>query len=24
LAEDEKNDRVGYHPSDNPFFRQNP
>jgi hypothetical protein len=24
LAEDEKNDRVGYHPPDNPFFRQNP
>lgn len=24
LAEDEKNDRLGYHPPDNPFFRQNP
>ena len=24
LAEDEKNDRLGYHPSDNPFFKQNP
>ncbi|HXX16897.1 MAG TPA: hypothetical protein VEJ47_18500 [Candidatus Eremiobacteraceae bacterium] len=24
LAEDEKNDRLGYHPPDNPFFSQNP
>jgi hypothetical protein len=24
LAEDEKNDRIGYHPGDNPFFHQNP